>query len=445
MLSVVLVNVIKGALALYTSLGLLQAADITFSKEIAPIFYQRCTTCHHPNDIAPMSLITYRDARPWAKAIRDAVVTGKMPPWYADPHYGKFENDPGLTKAEIDKISAWVDQGAKEGNPKDLPAPPVFTDGWRIGKPDLIVTIPEEQTIAATGPDDYKYFISTAEFKEDVWVKAIELKPGNRKVVHHASAYIIPPKPVPTTDVLLAKYTYRKENESALHMRPEAPVVDDACRELGQAGLPDLKPHGDSVVIATFVPGRAPEIFPEGYAKLIPAGSKIAFQIHYARTSGSVEKDLTSVGLILAKAPPAKVLRRIDLDNYLFRIPAGASNHEITLCYDFPEDSRILNLTPHMHLRGKDMKWELMRPDAVKETLLFVPHYNFNWQIEYQFAQPVLAPKGSRLIITAHYDNSANNPTNPDPTKTVRWGEPTSDEMGASWVGYELVQEPPRP
>src|SRR6185503_19000937 len=144
MLSVVLVNAIKGTLVLYASLGLLQAADITFSKEIAPIFYQRCTTCHHPNDIAPMSLITYRDARPWAKAIRDAVVTGKMPPWYADPHYGTFENNPGLTKGEIDKISAWVDQGAKEGNPKDLPAPPVFTDGWRSGRPDLIVAIPEE-------------------------------------------------------------------------------------------------------------------------------------------------------------------------------------------------------------------------------------------------------------------------------------------------------------
>ena len=434
--------VIKGMLFLSASLGLVQAADLTFSKDIAPIFYQRCTVCHHPDDIAPMSLMTYRDARPWAKAIRTAVLTKKMPPWYADPHYGVFENNPTLSQAEIDKISDWVEQGAEEGDPKDLPPAPVFVDGWRIGKPDLIIPIPEEQTIAVNGADDYKYFTATAEFKHDVWIKAIELRPGNRRVVHHASAYIIPPKPVGTTDVLLAKFTYRNPHESALHMRPDAPVVDDACRELGEAGLPDLKPHQDSQVLTTYVPGRAPEIYPEGYAKLIPAGSKIAFQIHYHPTSGKVEKDLTSVGLILAKGPPAKVLRRLDLDNYLFRIPAGDPNHEITLCYDFTEDTRILSLTGHMHLRGKDMKWELMRPDAVKETLLFVTHYDFNWQIEYKFAKPVSAPKGSRLIVTAHYDNSANNPQNPDPTKTVRWGEPTSDEMGATWVGYELVNEP---
>jgi hypothetical protein len=438
MLSVVLKDAMKRALVLYASLGLLQAADPTYSKDIAPIFYQRCVSCHHPNDIAPMSLMTYRDARPWAKSIRDAVITKKMPPWYADPHYGTFENNPGLSKGEIDKITAWVDQGVKEGDSKDLPPAPVFTDGWRIGKPDLIVSLPEEQTISANAADDYKILVSTAEFKEDVWVKAVELRPGNRKVVHHAHAYLILPTAPAAASPLLAKYTYRDEHESALHMRPDAPVVDDACRELGQAGLPDLKPHGDSVVLTTFVPGRAPEIYPDGYARLIPAGSKIAFQIHYARGIGTVEKDRTSVGLILAKGPPKTVLRRLDLDNYLFRIPSGASNHEITFCYDFPEDVRLVSLTPHMHLRGKDMKWELMRPDAVKETLLFVPHYDFNWQIEYKFMQPVSAPKGSRLIVTAHFDNSANNRVNPDPTKTVRWGEPTSDEMAGTWVTYEL-------
>ena len=203
--------VIKGMLFLSASLGLVQAADLTFSKDIAPIFYQRCTVCHHPDDIAPMSLMTYRDARPWAKAIRTAVLTKKMPPWYADPHYGVFENNPTLSEAEIDKISEWVEQGAEEGDPKDLPPAPVFVDGWRIGKPDLIIPIPEEQTIAVNGADDYKYFTATAEFKHDVWIKAIELRPGNRRVVHHASAYIIPPKPVGTTDVLLAKFTYRND------------------------------------------------------------------------------------------------------------------------------------------------------------------------------------------------------------------------------------------
>src|ERR1041385_5708545 len=178
----------KTLLALCAGLGALQAADITFSKDIAPIFYQRCVTCHHPNDIAPMSLLTYRDARPWAKSIREAVATKKMPPWYADSHYGVFQNDPTLSKAEIDKISAWVDQGAPEGEPRDLPPAPVFADGWRIGRPDLVVSIPDEQTVAPNAADDYKILVSTAEFKQDVWVKAIELRPGNRKVVHHAHA-----------------------------------------------------------------------------------------------------------------------------------------------------------------------------------------------------------------------------------------------------------------
>jgi len=173
------VKAIQSGLLLCVSVVLLPAADLTYSKDVAPIFFERCTVCHHPNDIAPMSLMTYRDTRPWAKAIRDAVLTKKMPPWFADSHYGTFENNPGLSQEEIDRIVAWVDQGAKEGDPKDLPAPPKFTDGWRIGTPDLIIQIPDEQTIAANAPDDYKIVVSTAEFKEDVWVKAVELRPGN--------------------------------------------------------------------------------------------------------------------------------------------------------------------------------------------------------------------------------------------------------------------------
>jgi hypothetical protein len=416
--------------------------EVNFSRDVAPIFFQKCATCHRPNDIAPMSLLSYQSARPWAKAIREAVVSRKMPPWHADPAYGEFKDDARLTAGQIETIRAWVDQGAQEGDPRNLPAVPKTVDGWRIGKPDLVVSMPEEYTIPASGPDDYERFSGIpTNLKEDVWISAIELRPGNRKVVHHAHIYVTPPKTAAGADhgqSLFEKYTYKEG--TVLHVRADAPVVDDACRDFGEGGLPDQKFHEEAEELATYVPGRAPEVYPEGYARLIPAGSTITFEIHYSKTTGKQEKDRSSVGFIFAKHPQ-KVLRRLDMDAYLFRIPAGAPNHEVTFCHEFTEDVNLLSFTPHMHLRGKDMRWELVGPDAVKRTLMFIPHYDFNWQMQYALKDPVAAPKGSRLVISVHFDNSANNPFNPDPTKTIRWGEPTTDEMAATWVMYELAHE----
>jgi hypothetical protein len=422
-------------------------SEVTFSKDVAPIFYKKCVSCHHPGDIAPMSLLTYGIARPWASAIRQAVLTKRMPPWHADPHYGHFENDPSLSEAEIELIRAWVDQGAKEGNPNGLPAAPPFVDGWRIGRPDVVFSMPSEYIVKADASDDYQNFTVPTHFQQDVWVTAVELKPGNRRVVHHAHAYVAPPKSPQNgaafTPSLFDRFTFKEG--SVRHIRPGTPVVDDACRDIGEGGLPDQKFHEEAEELTTFVPGRSPEVYPPGYARMIPAGSMITFQIHYAKGTGKEEKDRSSVGFILAKDPPKKVLRRLDMDAYLFKIPAGASNHEVTFCYDFKENARLLAFTPHMHFRGKDMKWELMRPDATKETLLSIPRYDFNWQIEYKLKDPVAAPKGSRLIVTAHFDNSVNNPFNPDATKTIRWGEPTSEEMAASWILYDLPEEGPPP
>ncbi len=435
-----------GSLCLFAALTATRAfgqREVTYSKDVAPIFFEKCATCHRPNDIAPMSLVSYQSARPWAKAIREAVLSKKMPPWHADPAYGEFKHDARLTAAQIETIRAWVDQGAKEGDPKDLPPVPSVTDGWRIGKPDVVISMPKEYTITAGGPDDYERFgdIPT-NFKEDVWVTAVELRPGNRKVVHHAHIYVSPPKTASNGEQRLSlfeKYTYKEG--TVLHMRPEAPVVDDACRDIGEGGLPDQKFHEEAEELATYVPGRAPEIYADGYARLIPAGSTITFEIHYTKITGKEEKDRSSVGFVFAKQPPRKVLRRLDMDAYLFRIPAGAPNHEVTFCHDFKEDVNLLSFTPHMHLRGKDMRWELVGPDAVKHTLMFIPHYDFNWQMEYTLKNPVPAPKGSRLVITVHFDNSANNPYNPDPSRAIRWGEPTKDEMAATWVMYELANE----
>lgn len=437
----------KLALILIFGLAAMQlsGSEPTFTKDVAPILYKNCVSCHHPGDIAPMSLLTYSSARPWARAIRQAVLTKRMPPWHADPHYGVFENDPTLSQEEIDTICRWADQGAKEGNPQDLPTPPAFVEGWRIGKPDVVFSMPAEYTVKANATDDYENFTVPTGFTEDVWITAVELKPGNRRVVHHAHVYVTPPKSprsaTQSTPSLFDRLTFKQAG--VLHVRPDAPVVDDACRDIGEGGLPDQKFHEEAQELSTFVPGRTPEIYAPGYARLIPAGSTLTFQIHYARGTGKDEKDRSSVGFIIAKEPPRKVLHRLDMDAYLFQIPAGASNHEITFCYDFKQDTRLLAFTPHMHLRGKDMKWELMRPDATKQTLLFIPRYDFNWQIEYKLKDPVPAPKGSRLIIAAHFDNSANNPSNPDPTKVVRWGEPTADEMAATWVLYDIPEEGP--
>lgn len=333
------------------SLGAHRATEITFSKDVAPIFYNRCINCHHPNDVAPMSLLNYREARPWAKSIREAVATRRMPPWHADSRFGRFENDPSLSQEEIATIRAWVDQGAKEGDRKDLPVAPVFTEGWRISKPDAIISMPAVYNIASNGPDDYQNFPNIpTNFKEDVWIKAIELRPGNRRAVHHAHVFLTPPKLAKLAKSaksakngpaagksLLERYTYMEQ--TLLRMRLEAPVIDDACRDIGEGGLPDRKFHEETQILTTYVPGRAPEVYPDGYARLIPAGSTIGFQIHYAKGTGKEEQDRTSVGLIF-------------------------------------------------------------------------------------------------------FDNSANNPANPDPTKTVRWGAPTTDEMAASWVAFELTEEP---
>ncbi len=389
-----------------------------------------------------MSLMSYQETRPWAKAIRTAILSKRMPPWDADSQHGRFKNNPTLTDLEIKVLVYWIDNGAPEGSISPPPAP-VFADGWRIGKPDLVIPIPEEHIVEPNSRDDYRIFINPTPIEHDLWIKAIELKPGNRRAVHHAHVFFIPPTaPAAAAPSLLAKYAYHESAAGPLRMRADAPVVDDSCRYLGQGGLPDMRPRGDSQTLTTFVPGRAPEVYPPGYARLIPAGSKIGFQIHYAAGAGATERDRTSVGLILADGPPQKIIRRLDLETFLFQIPPGAADHEVAFCYDFPDDARLLSLTPHMHLRGKDMKWELMRPDAIKETLLSVPHYDFNWQIEYQFLTPIEVPAGSSLIETAHYDNSANNPRNPDPSRTVRWGEPTADEMAGTWISYELAKEP---
>ena len=426
-------------------------AAVTFNKDVAPIFFKSCAECHRPGEAAPFSVLSYKGTRPWAKSIREKVVNRTMPPWHADPHFGEWANDRRLTQKEIDTITAWVDSGAKEGDTKDLPAAPKFAEGWTIGKPDLVIPMPETFTLEASGPDEYQYFEVDPGFKKDVYVQMAEARPDNRRIVHHIIAFIQPPaandgRPQPTKDEM-EKLRAETERESTQYQegflvrtKADAPIHDHGC------GLPnggtgtDRSAKNDSfgniVWLAAYAPGTPPISLPASAAIKVPAGSKLLFQIHYSKAAGSVQKDRSSVGLIFAKQPPEKELLVRAVSNTYFNIPAGAENHPVTACWMVPEDIHVISLAPHMHVRGKSQKIEAFYPNGRREVLLDVPNYDFGWQTSYQPKQLKALPKGTRILVTTTYDNSSKNKFNPDPTKAVRWGEPTYDEMMIGFISY---------
>ncbi|HYV05765.1 MAG TPA: thiol-disulfide isomerase [Blastocatellia bacterium] len=370
----------------------------TFTKDIAPILYNSCVECHRSGEIAPMSLVTYQEVRPWAKSIRQRVVDRSMPPWSADPHVGKFSNDPSLTQKQIDTIVSWVDAGAPKGDDKDLPPAPKFPAGWTIGKPDVVLAMQEEYTVPADGTVPYLYFTIPTGFTEDKWVRALEIKPGNRSVVHHVIAFTQEPGAT------------RRGNGGG-----------EAERGRGQLG--GITPNKTGIVLSP------------GTARLIKAGSNIVFQMHYT-TNGEVTKDRTSIGLIFTKEPPTRTLITGNAMNARFVIPAGEGNHEVKSSTTFKEDVHLTSFMPHMHFRGKDFVYTAVYPDGKSEVLLSVPKYDFNWQLTYVPEKPIALPKGTRLDCVAHFDNSTKNKYNPDPTKEVRWGDQTWEEMMIGWFSF---------
>jgi mono/diheme cytochrome c family protein len=376
------------------------STSVTFTKDVAPIFYKNCAHCHRPGEIAPMSLINYKDARPWAKSIREKVLDGTMPPWHADPHYGSFKNDRRLSKKDADTILAWVDGGAKEGNPKDLPRAPQFTEGWQIGKPDIVLSMNKDYSVPAQGVVDYQYMLVPTGFTEDKWIQAAEVRPGNRAVVHHVIVFVVGPEAMKQRAALFS-------------------------REGGLEGL-----------VGT-APGEEPMILPDGVGRLVKAGSTLVFQMHYT-PNGTAQMDRTSVGIIFSRKPIEKAASGGAAMNRRFVIPPGDDNYAVKSVYSFKEDSHIMNLMPHMHLRGKDFEYRLIYPDGTSKVILSVPRYSFNWQTRYEFKELVAAPKGSRLECVAHFDNSMKNKWNPDSAKTVRWGPQTWEEMMIGFVGFTL-------
>jgi mono/diheme cytochrome c family protein len=415
----------------------------TFSRDIAPILYKNCVSCHQPESMAPMSLLDYKDARPYAKAIRTAVESRRMPPWFADPEFGHFANDMRLADADIDTIKAWVDAGATEGDPKELPPRPVLTHGFKLGQPDIVIDIGQDFVVPA-GDDVRRTFVVPTNFKEGKWIRAAEVLPGNFKLVHHVHLSVIADEradgPVDGEGNPLKGRSPALWHivDGQARLKDTAPVVNDACGD-NLPALPNISSNAsEGGSWATYLPGKGPDVFDifgdGSTAKWIPAGAKLVFSMHYAKVPMELPPDRTSVGLYLARTAPAYPVKRLDARNYYFSIPPGAGYQEVKKCLTFTTDKVLVSITPHMHYRGKDARYEVIHPDGRRETVLYVPHYDFNWQQNYRFKQPVPIEKGSRLIITFHYDNSTANRRNPDPGRLVRWGDRSEDEMMTTWT-----------
>jgi peroxiredoxin/mono/diheme cytochrome c family protein len=380
---------------------------VTYAKHVSRILQKNCQECHRPGQIGPMSLLSFTDAVAWSDTIHEVVSEGRMPPWHADPHYGKFSNDRRLSKEDRATLLAWLDNGTPRGDDKDLPPPRRFSEGWSIGEPDLILKMPRAYAVSAQTPKagiPYRYFTVDPGFTEDRWIQRAEAKAGSPAVVHHIVIFIVP---------------------KGEFFNPDAP----------------------GAVLCGTAPGDMPMDLPAGLAKKVPAGAKFIFQMHYT-PNGKASHDQSSVGLIFAKEPPRhRVLTRPVYNSSfiarLDKVPAGADNYKIESEHVFKQDAHLLHFMPHMHLRGKDFLYEAVYPDNKKEILLSVPHYNFGWQSVYRLADPVAMPKGSKLHCVAHFDNSAKNPNNPDPTRSVYWGDQTWEEMMIGWIDYYLDEEKP--
>jgi hypothetical protein len=339
------------------------AAGPTFAKDVAPVLYKNCVGCHRPGEMGPMSLVTYQDARPWARSIRDRVVARSMPPWFADPHYGTFSNDPTLTR-----------------------------------------------------------------FKDDMWVVAAEVRPEDRAHVHHAVVTVIDPggnQPLGALEVT----PLPQESQKDSHLTPED-VEKRLKTERSRSASTEHR-------LAGYAVGEGPRLIPAGYAKRVAAGSTLSFSMHYT-TNGTAGKDRTKIGLVLAKQPPTAEMYMGLINNGLFEIPAGDPNTKVESEGLLQQDIHVWAIHPHMHVRGKDMIYTAILPDGRKEILLSVPTYRFEWQLDYYLAEPKALPKGTRILVTAHYDNSPANKDNPDPTATVHYGDQTWDEMMAGYFTYTI-------
>jgi len=413
------------------------AQQPTFNKDVLPILQKNCQMCHRPGEVAPMSFMDYKDTRPWAKAIKSAVLTSKMPPWYADAKYGHFRNERKLSETERQTLANWADAGAPEGNAKDRPADIAFVDGWSIGKPDLVLEMPQPFEVPASGTIEYNYVIIPTHFTKDTWVTAAEVRPGNRQVVHHVIAFVRPPGSTWMKDakpgVPFVPVTHERDGNGAAVRRAPNPEAQRPAADPQRAGGGDRGSIVSNENLTGYAPGLQPQDFTlGGAAKLIPAGSDIVFQLHYT-ANGKPATDQTKIGLIFAKETPKYRFVTMNAATQQFEIPPGDPAYEVHSQITFNEPVKLVWLMPHMHLRGKDFTFRAVYPTGETETLLNVPKFDFNWQLGYDEQTPLDIPKGTRLECTAHFDNSPNNPANPNPKVSVRWGDQSWEEMMIGW------------
>ncbi|RME04663.1 MAG: thiol-disulfide isomerase [Deltaproteobacteria bacterium] len=371
-----------------------KAEKITYTREIARLIQRHCQPCHRPEGVASfLPFMTYEEVRTQAEMIKEVVVTRRMPPWFADPNYGTFSNDRRLTEREIDTFVTWVDSGMPKGAEQDLPPPRHYAGRWMHGLPDKIVEMEEPFIVPAEGVLDYQYFLVDPGLKEDVWLQNSEVVPGTA-AVHHILVYLLPP-----------------------------------------GEFNPFREDGRVVLVGGAGPGELATAFPPDVGLRLPAHSRFLFEIHYTPT-GKVERDRSAIGLTFADRRPRWEVHTNGLLNTMISIPPGAADFEIQKSFSFPYDIRVLSFMPHMHLRGKSWEYRVRYPNGRIETLLKIPNYDFNWQIIYHFADPPRIPRGSKILCIAHWDNSPNNPRNPDPSRRVTFGFQISDEMMNGWMNY---------
>jgi hypothetical protein len=382
-------------------------AEPVFYKDVLPILQKHCQECHRPGEIAPMPLVTYAEARPWAKAIREQIIARRMPPWFADPAYGHFSNDRSLSQTEIDTLAAWAKAGAPAGNVTDAPPPRQWPNGWNIGAPDAVFEMPHAFAVPAQGAVDYQYLILPTHFTEDRWIQKVEVRTSSRTAVHHAVVYIREPG------------STWLENQPRGLMFSLVPTPDHR---------PNPRSFTTSDLLMVYTPGNSYDQWPAGIAKRIKAGSDIVLQMHYTASGRAIE-DRTRVGVVFAKEQPKQAVLSLQMSNDRFVIPPGDSNYRVQVSGTLPNDALLISMFPHMHLRGKAFEYLITGPNGRVETLLKINHYDFQWQLNYRLAEPRLIKAGTRLQWVGYFDNSPNNPNNPDPTAEVRYGEQSWEEM----------------
>ena len=390
----------------------------TYARDVARILRDKCEGCHRPGEVAPFSLQTYQQASAWAPDIKKYTQGRQMPPWKPEPGYGDFKDESriNLTDRERTTLAAWADAKAPLGDPRQVPPPRVFPAGWQLGEPDMVVQPDKEYHLAADGEDVYRHFVVKTNFSEDRYLSAVEVRPGNRAIVHHVIAYV---DSVPDAE---GKYASEKL-ELATH---------DGQPGYTSFGGPGFVPTG---IMGGWAPGNDAQLLPDGIGIFLPKGSRLSLEVHYHK-DGKPETDLTKLGVHFCRSTVNKRISGLFALNFGFKIPPGADRHEVRATSTVAEDSHVLVVTPHMHLLGREMKIWAELPDGTEKPLVWVKDWDFNWQNSYFLKEPLAAPKGTKIHLVAYYDNSDKNPRNPNRTspRTVGWGEQTTDEMCVAFV-----------